>query len=251
LDEPLVYSPNQMQLLTLSRTLGLIYLAGGDTDNGAAITWTAQSPSFDSGDERTQKLYVDAMVDADGTGNLTSRVDFNNQTVSGPTLILACAGARAQFQENIASLAALSLYRNISLRFSATGGPDGPRVYAFEPSGFVQPYLSSFFTTQFLNLAYPGWKSHRRLYAGLISNASVLFTIKTQDNRVFGPYSIPSTAGQFRIVPMMVVHGCKDLAFAYQLDGGGQTFALFPEAFTIETKGWADPSFLPLAVLKT
>ena len=50
---------------------------------------------------------------------------------------------------------------------------------------------------------------------------------------------------------MMVNHGVKDLAFAYQLDGHGVPFALFPDEFTIETKGWPDPEFLDLAIYKT
>jgi len=251
MDELPAASASPMQLLLLSRALGLVYVSGGDTDSGVAISSVLQLPTLDGGDQRGQKLFVDQMLDADGTGTFTALIEYNNQTVNGPTLAASCSGVRAQFLTNIDSLADLSLYRNISTRFTWTGGPSGPRFYGVEPSGYVQPYLSTFLVTQFLSLGYTGWKHHRRIYAGLISTSDVLFTIKTQDGRTFGPYTIPSTAGQFRVFPLIVDHGCKDLAFAYQLDGQGHTFALFPEAFTLETKAWSEPSYIPLAVLKT
>lgn len=241
--------PNDMQLLMLSGAN--IFKSGGNTDNGADITSIGQTQSADGGDERGQKLYIDVMVELDGTGTLASQVRFNNGQQIGPTVSMSPTGLRQQFLENISSLADLSLYRNISQRFTWTGGPDGPRIFAFEPSGYVQPYISTFFVTQYINLAYPGWKAGRRFYPAIISNSPVLLTVETQDNRVYGPYTIPSTGGQFRILPMILNHGVKDLAFAIQLDGQGQPFALFPGEFTIELKGWADPSYIPLAVFKT
>ena len=249
LDEPETDKPNDMQLLLLSGAN--LFKAGGNTDNSADIPSIVQTPSDDGGDERAQKLYVDAMTEADGTGTLVAQIQFNNAQQNGPSVSMAPTGLRQQFLENISSLADLSLYRNINVRYRWTGGPDGPRVYAFEPSGYAQPYLSTFFVTQYIALAYPGWKHARRFYPALISNSNVLLTIETQDNRVFGPYVIPSTGGQFRIIPMIVNHGLKDLAFAFQLDGQGQAFALFPGEFTVEMKGWADPNYIELAVFKT
>lgn len=248
LDEPL---PNTAlpQLMMLSGHV--IFTFNGNTDSGVPIDSVVTTPSNDGGDQRLQKLFVDAMFDADGTGTLVSFIQYNNQTINGPSLSVAPAGTRAQFLENISSLADLDLFRNISTTFGWQGGPAGPRVYAWEPSGFVQPYLSKFFVTQYINLAYPGWKAMRRFYPALISNSDVLMTIKCQDDRVFGPYTIQSTGGQFRILPMIVNHGLKDLAFALQLDGQGATFAFFPDEFVIEVKGWADPQFIPLAIFKT
>lgn len=247
--EPSDSAPNTQQLLLVSGTS--LLLSGGNTDNGVPIACAVTTPSFDQGDERTQKLYVDTMFDAEGTGQLSAAVQFNNQTSPGPTVTVNPAGPRTQFLENISSLANLSLYRNIATTFTWTGGPDGPRLYAWEPSGFVQPYLSQFFVTQFLSLSYPGWKFARRFYPALISTAAVLFTVKCQDGRTYGPYSIPSTLGQLRILPMMFDQTLKDLAFAFQLDGGGAPFAFFPEDFFCEFKGWADPNFIKLAVFRT
>lgn len=249
LDEPSASAPNDQQLLMLSGDS--ILKSGGNTDNGTDIDCVVIPASNDGGDQRLQKLYIDAMFDADGSGTLQSFIRYNNQTISGPLLSVTGSGYRQQFLQNISSLADLSLYRNISPIFGWTGGPDGPRIYAWEPSGFAQPYLSTFFVTQFLNLSYQGWKHHRRLYAGLISNATVLFTVKTQDGRLYGPVTIPSTSGQFRVVPLIMPHGCKDLSFAYEWDGQGTTFALFLDSFTLETKEWTGPEYIQLAVVKT
>ncbi len=249
LDEPEADKPNDMQLLMLNGAF--VYKSGGNTDNGADIVSISEKPADDGGDERAQKLYIDAMTEADGIGTLIAHILFNNGQQSGPSVSMTPTGLREQFLENISSLADLSLYRNISVRHTWTGGPDGPRLYAFEPSGYAQPYISTFFVTQFINLAYPGWKHARRYYPALISNGPVILTIKTQDDRVYGPYTIPSTGGQFRIIPMILDHGVKDLAFAFQLDGQGIPFALFPGEFTVELKGWADPEYIDLAIYKT
>jgi len=85
----------------------------------------------------------------------------------------------------------------------------------------------------------------------LISNAPVYFTVKCQDGRVFGPYTIPSTGGQLRNLPMMFDQTLKDLMFALQLDGQGVPFAAFFDEWFCETKGWADPNYIRLAVFKS
>lgn len=263
------FQPANQQILLLSRVMGLIYVSGGDTDNSIDIQTIVQTPSFDAGDERAQKLYIDAMLDLDGLGSMQSCVQFNNQSIGAPWQNFMLIGQRQQFVQTIDYLPTspsqpgmpsvgpaptplgLALYRNISVRLMWTGGPSGPRAYAFEPTYYAQPYLSKFIATQFLNLSFPGWKHHRRLYAGLISVADTLFTIQCQDGRTFGPYKIPSTGGQFKVQPLMLDAGIKDLAFAYQLDGNGEDYALFPEAFTIETKDWSEPDYIELAVFKT
>lgn len=248
-NEPLAATPNDMEILTLSRTLGLIYIAGGDTDNGTDIDSVVWTPSADGGDERMQKLYVDAMTDASGVGSLTAAVWFDDNVTSGPSVALAYTGARQQKLENIASLGNLASYRNISIRYSWTGGPSGIKLYASEPSGYAQPYLSDRIVTQVIDLSFPGWKFHRRMYPALISNAAVRFIIKTQDGRTYS-YVIPSTGGLFRVLPQMLDQDIKDLAFGYELDGDGTYFALFPESFVIETKEWTEASFIRMAVFK-
>ena len=251
LNEPLANSPNSVQILQLSRTLGNIYLAGGNTDNGTAITSSLQLPSNDGGDERAQKLYVDLMIDADGTGDFTVTPQYNNQVTAGTPGTFTVSGSRQQFQLNVASLpGGLALYRNIGPLITWTGGPAGPRLYAAEPSSYIQPYLSKRVTTQQLNFSFPAWKSWRRLYPGLISNSDLTFTILCQDGRSFS-VTIPSTGGVFRIVPQMLPQNIKDLAFALELDGGSDTFALFPESFTAEIKAWNEPSYIQLGMFIT
>lgn len=251
LDETQLGSVDNLQLLMPSSTQGLIYRSGGNTDNGTAITSAATMRALDGGDDRLQKLYIDIFSDLDGLGTVTVSTQFNNQTINGPSFTLNSTGPRIQLLQNISSLASLNLYRNISPTYQWTGGPDGPRVYICEPAGYAQPYVSTFFVTQFINLAFPGWKHHRRLYAGYISNNPIDFTIKTQDGRTYGPYTLPTTNGQYRVIPMMLDQNIKDLAFAYQIDGGGNNFVLFPESWTIELKEWTEPTYIPLAIFKT
>lgn len=144
----------------------------------------------------------------------------------------------------------LVLYRNIAVKVAWTGGPAGPRFYSTESSGFIQPYLSNFFIIQFIPFSFPGWKHLRRMYPALISCGPVLLTIKTQDGRIYGPYTIPSTNGQYKILPQMLDHGIKDLAFSLQLDGQGKSFAFFPQDFTCEVKQWVEETYINLAVFK-
>lgn len=245
--EPSDSAPNDQELYLLGAN---VWQSGGDTDNSAPINVCVLVPSNDQGDERSQKLYPDGMVQADGIGTLAVTPAFDNALSFGGTLPVVLGGPIIQAQVNIASLGDLRLYRNIGVALAWTGGPSGPRVLAWESAAYLQPYLSKRIVTQYINWSYPGYKHVRRFYPGLISTAPVLFTIETQDNRVYTS-TIPSTGGQFRIIPLMIPHGCKDLAFAIMLDGQGTVFALFPDAFTLEAKGWGDPEYLQLAVWKT
>jgi len=250
--------PNPSQMLLLSRALPIVWLAGGDTDNGMGINSLVLTPSADFGDERGQKLYIDAIVQADGIGTLQVAAAYNNGQQFSAISSINCGGSIQQSIINLSSLNGtsnapntnLGLYRNIGAKFYWTGGPSGPRIYAWEPSGYLQPYLSTFLMTQFFGLDFPGWKHTRRLFPGLISNAPVLFTIFTQDGRTYGPYTIPSTNARFRILPQMMDSTIKDLAFSFQLDGQGVPFAFFPEEFSVELKGWTEPSYIPLAIFK-
>jgi hypothetical protein len=249
LDEPSVSMPNDMQLLMLGTNSGFIYKAGGNDDRGVTINAQVQLPAYDGGDERAQKLTVDFMTDLDGTGTMTAQFSYNNQSVNLPAVTLTVAGTRIQTLTNIAALADLTLNRNISCFYQWSGGPAGPRLYAFEPSGYLQPYLSTSIVTQFSNLSFQGWKHHRRLYPGIISTAPVYLSIWTDDGRTYGPYTIPSTGGRYRINQMMLDQNIKALAFAYQVTSTSP-FAFFTDSFTLETKEWKEPDYLNLVIFK-
>lgn len=244
--------PNQQEILQLSvGPTNQIMLAGGNTDNGAIINSIVLTPSDDGKDERAQKLYVDSMIMFGGTGTLSVAATYNSAQSYSPVMQIACNGTVQQTQQNISSLSNLALYLNIGSKFSWTGGPAGPRIAAWEPSGFMQPYLSQFFVTQYILFSFPGWKHMRRMYPAIISNNPILMTIMTQDGRTYGPFTIASTGGQFRVLPQMLPQNIKDLAFALQLDGQGFTFAFFPADFTVEVKQWTEESYINLAVFKS
>jgi hypothetical protein len=247
--EPSVAAPNTQQLLLLNRYSGAIYLSGGNTDGAAAVTTIVLTPSIDGGDERGQKIFTDQMIQVDGSGTMQIAAVYNSAQTFGAVQNLACTGSVQQTPLSLSSYP-LALYRNIACKFVWTGGPAGPRLYAWEPSGYLQPYLTKHIATQFLNLSFPGWKHARRYYPSLISTAAADFTIRCQDGRTYGPYSIPSTGGVLRILPGILDHGIKDLAFAFQLESGTE-FVMFPDDFTVEYKEWTEPSYIDLAVFKT
>lgn len=250
LAEASVEAPSTMDILMNSHTVNKIYKAGGNTDNGVIITSLAQPGFQDGGDQRAQKLYTDYMVDCEGSGILQAACIFNNGVDATSIFSITAATDRTQFLKKIDDLTDLSLYRNIAPKFAWTGGPDGPKIYAWEPSGYLQPYLINFIVTQFIPFSFPGWKHMRRAFPAVISTGPILMTVKTQDGRTFGPYTIPSTAGQYRILPFMLDQNLKDLAMAIQLDGQGKDFALFIDDFTIEMKEWTQDNFIKLAVFK-
>jgi hypothetical protein len=245
--------PLDQEILMLQFANQAIAKEGGNNDNGADINSVVLTPSDDGGDQRAQKLYVDLMMQADGEGTVNLALSYDNAASFSPVSSLSVTGGTGQvtqFLINIDSLADLSLHRNVGVKMDWFGGPAGPRIYAVEPTGFVQPYLTSRFVTQFIPFSFPGFKQIRRFYPALISTTDVLFTIQTQDGRTFGPYTIPSTNGQYRNLPMIVDHACKDLSFALQLDGAGSPFAFFPGDFIAEVKEWTEQTYVKLAIFK-
>ncbi len=250
LNEGLVSSPNNLSILQLSRTLGLIYQAGGNTDAGVAINSLAQTPYMDGGDFRSQHLYIDYLVDADQAGSLEVAAFFNNGVSNAPSVPLALTGPRTQFPIPVSSVpSGLALYRNVSIKFAWTGGPAGPRIYGTEVSGYNQAYLCENLDTQYFGLSFPGWKCLRRSYPALISNSPVTFLIRTQDGRNYS-IVIPSTGGQLLQQPIMLPQTCKSLLFAFQLSAGGSQFAVFTDEFVLEAKEWSEPSYVKLAVFR-
>lgn len=247
LEEEVSAVPRRQEILMMSMETNSFMRSGGSTDNNAPIDSIALTPSIDEGDERAQKLYVDAMVQADGGGTLQWAATYDNAQSFSAVLDVPMIGAIGQFLQNIASLSDLTLHRNVGAKFAWTGGPDGPKLYAWEISGFRQPYLSAHFVTQFFAFSFPGWKHMRRMFPALISNGPVVFTVKCQDGRTF-TYEIPSTGGQFKILPQMMDQNIKDLAFALELDGGRLKFAFFPSDFTLEVKEWTEETYIKLAV---
>jgi hypothetical protein len=248
-----VSSPSTPMILLLSATTGNIYQAGGNDDNGVDITTTVGLPYLDGGDERSQKLPTDYIIDSDQSGVVSATQYYNNGVTNGPTATFNNAsGTRAQNIVNISSVpVTLSLYRNISTLLSWTGGPVGPRVYAVELAFYAQPFLSTRVMTQYINLDFPGnWMHMRRLFAGLISTSTVDFTVTCQDGRAF-TVAIPSTGGRFLIQSIMMPSPIKSLSFAFQLDSGGVPFALFTDSFTPEVKGWTEPSYISLGIFRT
>lgn len=244
-------APSDQEILSLSLDTRSIVKHGGDIDGQIPINVVVLTGSDDGKDERMQKLYVDLMVQADGQGSFTVAASYDNSISFGqPTTIAVSAFVTQFIPINLSSQSDLTLHRNIGTKYAWTGGPDGVRLYAWESSGFLQPYLSKFFVTQQIPFSFPGWKHLRRIYPAMLSNAPVVMTYLCQDGRTFGPYVIPSTNGRYRQLPYMVNHGLKDLAFSLQLDGQGSSFAFFPGDFVGEVKEWEEQTYVKLALFR-
>lgn len=236
-------TPNTQTLLMAGSSNGNIYSSSGDTDNGADIVSVLQTPCQDLGDQRAEKLYIDFMHDTDQKGRVDALFLFDDLASSVDTQFTSPV-ARGLSIVTISEITNLALYRNIAVRYTWTGGPSGPRLYAYESNGYIQPILSFHHVTQSSDLGFAGWKYHRRLYAGLISTSTTTLTILCQDGRSFR-VNLPSTSGRMQVSTLMLPQCIKDLAFAYQLDGA---FYLFRDMFTIEVKGWNQPEFVKLPI---
>lgn len=249
-----INSPASTEILMLPIDLGSVVRVFGDIDGSVNLSPVFVTPSFNNGDDRMQKLYTDMTFDTDcavaGAGGVGITLLYNNQTVTGPGFGVTPSTTRTQQIKNVASLSSLSSWRDVSFRVTWSGGPSAARIYEFIFYAYPQPYLSTKVVTQFIDLNSSDWKHHRRLFPGLISNSELTFTIRAVDGRTF-VVKIPSTGGQFNIVPQMLPQNIKAIAFAYELDGKGENFALFPDSFTLETKYWTQPSYVDLAVFKS
>jgi hypothetical protein len=245
--------PDDQEILMLSMNTNKLVQAGGNTDDGNPINTVVTLPSFDGGDERIQKLYVDTMIQLEmgNSSGVNYVATYDDAQATSPVVVLQPNPGIYQLPVSLAALGSLTLYRNIGAKFDWTGGPDGASLYAWEVSGFPQPYLSNSFVIQFSPLSFPGWKHMRRAFPALISVGDVLMDIWTQDGRQFGPYTLPATLGTYRILPMMLDQNIKDLAFSIQLrEINNESFAFFPSDFTIEVKEWTEESYIKLAVFK-
>lgn len=220
---------SQPRILIASRT-GFISVATGTTDDGVPIPASFRTPSYDLGDPRAQKLFIDAMTDYSGSSvSLTLGFD-NNLTILGQ-VPLPAAVTRTQTRNNISSLTTLTLYRNICALYSFNA--DG-KVYEFEPSGYMQPYLMTSLVLRGDN-GFSDWHLLRSSYWALISTVPV--TLQVDIDGVQNQYILGGTNGALRKVYLQFLHASKGKEFVWQLSCPSP-FAFFADESTIQMKPW-------------
>lgn len=123
---------NSLLVGGIDTTTGRLYQYAGNTDNGTAVACYIQTPSKDQGDPRENKLYGDAMVDADGAGvTVTVAARFNNNTVIATGGTVSASGRAIKA---IPFSTAWQTYRNVALIFSwSITSSSKPLLYTWEP----------------------------------------------------------------------------------------------------------------------
>ena len=244
---PLSYTPTARVIYEEEgRTLTTVLMGGSDgriyqlnlgtSDNGTPINFDFYTPSFDMGDPRLQKLFLDYMLDADPQGvslTLTPYMD-NLVTALAPSSISGVSG-RVQTPKNIVQ-SQLNLYRNISLHVQGSSSLASPVFFEFEPNSVMQPYLALNMTSpNYVTHGFSNYGSIRDGWFVYISTSVITVTILT-DAGLTANFTLGSSGGQIRktYIPLKALKG---LLFYYSAVSS-QPFAMFTDETVIRVKEW-------------
>lgn len=221
---------------------GFLLASGGIIDGAVQLHGIARTPSYDFGDPRTLKLFMDQMTDADAGGGYTVTAGFNNYTVTALLGTQAAVAGRQQFLNSISSVAAagLVLYRNIAAQYVLGAGTV---LYEFEPSFYLQPFSSMLYTTQLMDHGIPGWKQLRYGRFALISTNAVQIQILNDDGAILNNLTIPSTGGILFNDFVQLENASKGRLLRYSATSSSE-FVLFTDKTYIRMKKWGGDQFL-------
>lgn len=220
---------------------GYLLASGGTTDLGSPLFGTIRTPSYDFGDPRSLKLFMDMMTDADATGGYTLTLGFNNYLITVSGGAQAAVGGRQQYLHSISSTdaAGLVLYRNVAAQYVLGAGGT---LYEFEPSYYVQPFYSNLYTTQLMDFGMPGWKQLRFGRYALISTASVTIQILNDDGVLLSSTVVPSTNGILFNDYVQLPNAAKGRLLRFSASASTQ-FVLFPDKTFVRIKKWGGQQF--------
>lgn len=211
------------------------------TDNGSALFGTIRTPSYDFGDPRTLKLFMDTMTDVNATGGYTFYAGFNNYSTVVTVGIQSAVAGRSQYLNSISSTAAagLVLYRNFAAEYVIGAGTV---LYEFEPSYYNQPFYSNLYTTQLLDHGMPGWKQLRFGRIALISTAATTIQILNDDGVLLANFTVPSSNGILFNDFVQLPNAAKGRMLRYSASNSSP-FVLFVENTTVRIKKWGGQQF--------
>ena len=220
-------------------TDGYIYYASGTQDNGTTITCTVRTPSYDNGDPRTLKLYMDAMTEINGTAQMT--IGFNRyETTQAPVTVGTSTGDREFAYSNISALASIPVYSDIAAQY--TFNP-GTLLYEFSPSLYPQPFYGKLYTTQLKDHGIAGWKQLRYRRVAWLSVASGTLTIVNDDGVTLASQSLASTSGGLQNLYDNLPNAAKGRMLRYTISSP-TPFVLFPDDTYVRIKKWGGNQFL-------
>jgi hypothetical protein len=222
---------------------GTVQLLGqGSSDNGGLIFADFTTSSFDLGDPRLQKLFLDYMVDADLQGTSATLTPYVNklQTALGSSVI--SGSGRQQYPLDVIQTN-LALYLDIALQVQVASTVT-PVFYEFEPNAVLQPYLA-------VNKSSPNYVSHgfttyghvRDGYFVYISTSPVNVTILTDLGLTY-TIVLPSSGGKITKVYAPTA-ALKGLLFYYSATSTS-AFSMFDDETIIHAKEWGSTGpYLP------
>lgn len=221
---------------------GYLLASGGTSDAGTALTFTARTPSYDFGDPRPLKLFMDMMTDVDAAGGYALTVGFNNYSTTVSVGMQAAVSGRVQYLDSISSTAAagLKLYRNIAAQYVCGAGTV---LFEFEPSYYPQPFYSKLYTTQLMDHAIPGWKQLRYGRFAIISIGTVTIQILNDDGVELADFDLASTSGVLKNYFVQLPHAAKGRLLRYSASADSE-FVLFVDKTFVRIKKWGREQFV-------
>jgi hypothetical protein len=183
----------------LGGTNGTIYLPGGTTDAGTAISAQAEFVA-NQGDARLQKLYRDCMVEADLTSaSLAVTLSLSNAaTLLGTTTLSGVAG-RSAYQVNV--LPTTGAYgTNLTVDFQWNPASVGiPLIFLTDIAYQNEVELASSWLSGPTTFGLSGYLQIPLVYVAYLSTSTV--TMSVIIDNVLYTYTLPSTGGVYAKAP--------------------------------------------------
>lgn len=155
-----VYILNGVEIrnLLLGASTGFLGLVGGTTDNGIAIKYTFNTPAFNAGDPRSNKLFGDIVFDVNPQGSIitaTPWVNYYTQALTAGTYTGTAREITPPLDLNTGSGV---FAQNLGISFTGTVVNVGPMLYYWEPSYLDRPEDTVLRATDWTYDGHPGAK---------------------------------------------------------------------------------------------
>lgn len=212
---------------------GTIYNPTGATDAGTGIACQARLV-LDQGDARRQKLYRDAMLDADLTGSiLTLTLTGNNgSTPLGSQVLGPVAGRAESFTNILPGRGIMATNLQADLAWTPTL-PATPILYLLDIACQPQLELATSWLSGPTTHGFPGFQTAAAIWLAYLSSAAV--TIRVRIDNTEYTYTLPSTSGVYTKT-FFWLQTVKGSVFQYGVDS-----TLPCLVFADDTEVWVTP----------